>query len=411
MHKSSRKSKPPLSDMRPIILFFAALFSSSVMLVAQTDEEKTPAVFETLIFPLQSQHTHGSSIVSLPNGDVLAAWFQGNGERTSDDVKIMGSRLKKSSKQWSAPFIMADTYNLPDCNPVLFLNNHNKLFLVWIAVQAHKWECSILRYRTSVNYNGDTAPSWNWQDNILLAPNDSFAIETTNKFKQLPKNTSGNGGYAPRYDDMIIEASKDLAKRSTGWMTRIKALHLSNGRILLPLYSDGFNMAITAISDDDGDTWHASLPIVGRGNVQPALVQKKNGNIVAYMRDNGDQPSRVQTSESTDNGQSWSIAEKTDIPNTASVELIVLLDGRWAFVGNDEDDGRYRLALFLSDNEGKTWKWKRYLENVADKKGRFSYPCLIQTTDGLIHVSYSYSLDNKTGESIKYVVLNPNLIH
>ena len=92
---------------------------------------------------------------------------------------------------------MADTYDLPDCNPVLFLNNHNKLFLVWIAVQAHRWECSILRYRISENYNTDGAPVWNWQDNILLAPNDSFATETAHKFKQLTKNTSGSGSYAP----------------------------------------------------------------------------------------------------------------------------------------------------------------------------------------------------------------------
>ena len=397
--------------MKLKILFFALCFFSSVRLIAQAEDGKLPTVFEGLIFQTQPQHTHGSSIVSLPNGDVLAAWFQGSGERSSDDVKIMGARLKKGSKQWSAPFTMADTYNLPDCNPVLFLNNHNKLFLVWIAVQAHKWECSILRYRTSINYNGDAAPTWNWQDNILLAPNDSFAIETATKFKQLPKNGGGNGGYAPKYDDMIIEASRDFTKRSTGWMTRIKALKLSSGRILLPLYSDGFNMAMVAISDDDGDTWRPSLPIVGRGNVQPALVQKKNGNVFALMRDNGDAPSCVQYSESADHGQTWSAAQKTDIPNEASVELIVLQDGRWAFVGNDEDDGRYRLSLYLSDDEGKTWKWKRKLENKENKKGRFSYPCLIQTADGLIHVTYSYSLEDKTGESIKYVVLDPKTIN
>jgi len=376
---------------------------------AQPATEKAPKVFQTLIFPMQPQHTHGSSIVSLPNGDVLAAWFQGSGERTADDVKIMGARLKKGSQVWSAPFLMADTYGLPDCNPVLFLNNHNKLFLVWIAVQAHKWECSILRYRISENYNTDGAPVWNWQDNILLAPNDSFATETAIKFKQLTKNTSGSGSYAPRYDDMIIEASKDFAKRSIGWMTRIKPLKLANGRILLPLYSDGFNMSMVAISDDDGTTWQASLPIVGRGNVQPALVQKKNGNIVAYMRDNGDAPSKVQTSESMDKGYSWSAAQKTNIPNEASVELIVLKDGRWAFVGDDEDDGRYRLSLYLSDDEGQTWKWKRTLENDKQKSGRFSYPCLIQTADGLLHISYSYSV-GKEGESIKYVVVDPKAI-
>jgi len=395
--------------MKQTISFLVILFLAQSTLTAQPATEKVQPVFETLIFQPQPQHTHGSSIVSLPNGDVLAAWFQGSGERAADDVRIMGARLKKGSKTWSVPFLMADTYGLPDCNPVLFLNNHNKLFLVWIAVEAHKWECSVLRFRTAVNYNGEGAPTWNWQDNILLSPKDSFAIEMAAKFKQLPPTHSGFGSYAPKYDDMIIEASKDFTKRSTGWMTRIKALKLNNGRILLPLYSDGFNMSITAISDDDGDTWRASLPIVGRGNAQPALVQLKDSTIMAYMRDNGDAPSRVQTSHSVDNGETWSAALKTDIPNTGSVELIAMKDGRWAFVGDDEEDGRYRLSMYISDDEGKSWKWKRTLENVDKNRGSFSYPCLIQTNDGLLHVSYSYSLD-KTGEAIKYVVVDPKTI-
>ncbi|MEO8415955.1 MAG: exo-alpha-sialidase, partial [Ginsengibacter sp.] len=196
--------------MRPapfLLIFSISLFGK---IAAQPATEKAPVIFQTLVFPMQPQHTHGSSIVSLPNGDVLAAWFQGSGERTADDVKIMGARLKKGSRVWTTPFLMADTYGLPDCNPVLFLNNHNKLFLVWIAVQAHKWECAILRYRTSIHYETDAAPSWNWQDNILLQPNDSFATETAIKFKQLTKNTSGYGSYAPKYDNMIIDASKDL---------------------------------------------------------------------------------------------------------------------------------------------------------------------------------------------------------
>jgi hypothetical protein len=105
----------------------------------------------------------------------------------------MGAKLKKGEASWSKPFLMADTYGLPDCNPVLFLNNHNKLFLVWIAVQAHRWECSVLKLRTSLNYNNSGAPVWNWQDNILLAPNDSFAIETASKFNnsfQIPVATA-----------------------------------------------------------------------------------------------------------------------------------------------------------------------------------------------------------------------------
>ncbi len=358
-----------------------------------------------LIFPLQDKHVHASSIVHLPNGDLLAVWFYGSGERTADDVRLLGARLKKGQTSWSEPFLMADTPNLPDCNPVLFLNQENQLFLVWIAVLANKWEQAVLRFRTSVNYLNSGAPVWNWQDNILLNPGEQFAKEVALKMKALPESTAGWSEYAPPYDKMITSASQDAAKRSVGWMTRIKPLILGK-RILLPLYSDGFNFSLMAISDDQGLSWRPSLPVVGRGPIQPAIVQKKNGHLLAFMRDSGDAPNRVQVSESADLGETWTPAVKSELLNTASVELLVLQDGRWAFVGNDVDDGRYRLSLFLSDDEGLSWKWKLVLENTIPGQGNFSYPCLIQASDGFLHLTYSYHLD-KEHKSIKYMVLNP----
>ncbi len=77
------------------------LFKTSL---AQTNTQKLTPVFSTLIFPPQQNHTHGSSIVSLPNGDFLCTWFMGSGERTADDVKIMGARLQKGSNTWSTLF-------------------------------------------------------------------------------------------------------------------------------------------------------------------------------------------------------------------------------------------------------------------------------------------------------------------
>jgi predicted neuraminidase len=359
-----------------------------------------------LIFPPQSEHSHGSSLVLLPNGDMLAAWFQGSGERTADDVRIMGARMKKGVDSWSTPFLIADTKNLPDCNPVLFLNKNNKLFLVWIAVQANRWESSILKFKTSTDYETDAAPNWDWQDNILLKPGDEFAKEVKAKFDDLPENHAGWAEYAPQYDDMIIEASKDPKKRSIGWMTRIKPLILENGKILLPLYSDGYNFSLVAISEDDGESWRPSLPIVGRGPIQPALVLKQNGDIVAFMRDSGDPPPRVHRSISKDNGESWSASEKTDIPNTASVELLKLADGKWAYLGNDIADGRYRMSLYISDDEGETWKWKVRIEDHERGAGSFSYPSLIQDDDGLLHMTYSYRT-GETEKSIRYVVVDP----
>jgi predicted neuraminidase len=386
--------------MKNILLVILALFSI-------TSQAQPSAILQQmLIFPQQEKHVHGSSLVALPNGDMLVAWFDGSGERTADDVKIMGSRLVKGQKKWSEPFLMADTPHIPDCNPVLFLNNEGKLFLVWIAVQANLWEQSVLRFRTSVDYEKTGAPVWNWQDNILLKPDGKFAEEVALKFKQLPEFTGGWAGYAPKYDEMIIEASKDITKISIGWMTRIKPMLSGNRRIILPLYSDGFNMSIMAISEDNGSSWLPGLPLVGRGPIQPAVVKRKNGNLVAYARDSGDEPNRVHFSESTDNGKSWTASVKTDIPNTASVELLVLQNGTWAFLGNDIDNGRYQLSLRISDDEGKTWKSKILIENDESKKGGYSYPSLIQTKDGLLHMTYSYHPE-KSRKSIKYVVVDP----
>jgi predicted neuraminidase len=361
---------------------------------------------ETLIFPLQGEHVHSSSLVQLPNGDLLVAWFQGSGERTADDVRIMGARLRAKDKTWGSPFLLADTPNLPDCNPVLFLNNSGKLFLVWIAVQANRWEHSILKVRTSTNYQNVGAPIWEWQDNILLKPGVEFGEEVANKFKELPSHGAGWAEYAPPYDRMIVEASKDSKKTSIGWMPRIKPLLLPNGRIVLPLYSDGFNLSMMALSDDDGETWTPSLPLVGRGPIQPALALDENGDIIAYLRDSGDSPSRVHESISKDNGMTWSASQKTEIPNTASVELAKLRSGYWAFLGNDIEDGRYRISLYLSGNERQSWMRKLYLENEEPGEGGYSYPSMLEDENGKLHITYSFH-PSKGERSIKYLVVDP----
>lgn len=390
--------------LTPVLMpVFALALALGASLSALAQE---PVVQRSMVFPLQHQHVHGSSLVELPDGGLLMAWFQGSGERSADDVRIMGARLAKGSTQWSAPFELADTPHLPDCNPVLFMAD-GKLFLVWIAVQANRWENSILRVRTTTKFGGQGAPQWEWQDNILLKPGDSFADEVEAKLKELPPLQAGWAEYAPRYDRLIVDASQDATKRSTGWMTRIKPLVLADGKILLPLYSDGFNLSLIAISDDGGRSWLPSQPIVGRGNIQPALVQRRDGSIVAYMRDSGDAPTRVQASESRDGGRSWSVADKTEFPSGASVDALVLRDGRWAMLFNDVDDGRYRLSLYVSDDEGRTWPVRYPIELDRDEKGRFSYPSLIQTADGMLQLSYSYHLASDT-KTISHVVVDPN---
>ena len=389
--------------------FFSSVFIIALSCLACNTAEAQTALVTEYIFPFQHQHVHSSSIIELPNGDLLACWFEGSGERTANDVAVKGARLKKGASQWSETFILADTPGHPDCNPTLFMDNQDRLHLFWVVVQANRWETSILKTRISSNYLKDGAPQWDWQDIILLKPGEDFVTSIENGFRE--SNTRGLAWaeYAPLYERMIVEAARDAKKRETGWMTRTHPVQLPDGRILLPLYSDGYNLSLIAISDDKGQSWQPGLPIVGRGNIQPSLVQKKNGELLAFMRDNGDEPGRIMKSISKDKGYTWSNAQKSSLPNPGtSVDAIALDNGDWILVYNDVEDGRHSLAVSLSDDEGETWLWTRHLEKTGPGEGSFSYPSVIQAKDGLIHLTYSYHLPDK--KTIKHIAFSAEWI-
>jgi predicted neuraminidase len=391
-----------------MILLFTGLIMNQESLEAQdlTGNTETEQFDTRFVFPFQDLHVHSSSIVELPGGDLLCCWFEGSGERTANDVLIKGARLIKGDNEWSRPFILADTPGHPDCNPVLFVDKDKLLHLFWIVVQANSWETSILKWKVSSSYKGNDAPEWEWQDVILLKPGDEFAETIGEKFRESDIPELAWAEYAPLYEKMIHEAAGDPKKRETGWMTRTHPLQLPDGRILLPLYSDGFNLSMMAISDDGGRIWKPGLPIVGRGNIQPSVVLRKDGTLVAYMRDNGDEPGRIMTSYSDDKGYRWSAAEATVLPNPgASVEAVVLKDGQWLIVYNDVENGRHSLAVSLSEDEGKTWSRTWHLEQKDKGEGSFSYPSIIQSDDGLVHITYSYHL--KKDRTIKHVTFSP----
>ncbi|KAA3661990.1 MAG: exo-alpha-sialidase [Calditrichaeota bacterium] len=356
-----------------------------------------------LIFPPQEKHVHSSSIVECPDGSLLACWFEGSGERTANDVRIRGARLAKGQLQWSPVFEMADTPNYPDCNPILYLDNKDRLVLMWIVVVGNQWEGSMLRYRISTDYMQSGPPKWQWQDLLLLKNNDTFQEEVKKGFKALPDKDLAWAAYAPKYERMLVAAAGDPIKRETGWMTRIAPTYLPSGRILLPLYSDGYNFSLVAISDDNGQTWFPSAPIVGKGNVQPVILRRKSGELVAYMRDNGDPPGRIMVSTSHNDGMHWTPALDSNLPNPgASVTGLVLQDGRWCLIYNDTEDGRHNLTMAFSNDEGKSWQRREILEESARDKGSFAYPAIIQSNDGTVHITYTWRREKK---SIKHVTM------
>jgi predicted neuraminidase len=366
------------------------LFTFAAALLSGADD--TPFHRAEMIFPLDHWHNHSSSIVELPTGDLLVCWFHGSGERQADDVLIKAARFNKAKAAWSEPFTLADTPQFPDTNPVLFLDNTKRLWLFWPAIIANEWETALMKYRVSSDYTQAAGPPrWSDADNILLIPRN--IASRTKEVLGKDVGPSAMGRHAAR----MMALSTDKYFTRLGWFTRTHPLQLPSGRIILPMYSDGFSFSLMAISDDAGRTWYASEPIVGYGNIQPSVVRRKDGVLIAYMRDNGPPPKRVQTSFSRDEGLTWSPAEDSGIPNPgSSLEAIALRDGNWVMVYNNVESGRNSLAVSISKDEGQTWKWTRHLERDGRPKGAgsFHYPSVMQAQDGSIHVTYSYFLND-----------------
>lgn len=354
-----------------------------------------------LIFPLHPQHNHAPGIAELQNGELIASWYRGSGERTADDVAVWGARLKPGSSAWSESFLLADTPGFPDCNTALLTDAEGRLFLFWPVIIANTWETCLTRMRVSDQPAGSGAPVWNRDETILLKPDD-FSAEA---IRVLDETLALLPALPPQKMASINEARNRLSQKvwqRLGWQPRCKPTVLSSGRILLPLYTDTFSLSIMAISDDGGRTWFAGKPLLGFGAIQPTVMQRTDGTVVAWMRENGF-TGHVRYAESSDDGVTWGPVLVSSLPNPGSgLDGLRLRSGRWLLVHNDAVEGRGRLAVSLSDDEGRTWKWKRLLEDLAD--GSAHYPCVIQTRDQRIHVVYSYFV--KEGKSMKHTVFS-----
>jgi predicted neuraminidase len=406
------------------ILLAGSLGAGGLMAALPAAQQRDKPVYRAeLIAPLDAVHNHGSCVVQCPNGELLVCWYRGSGERKADDVLLLGARKRTGKADWSAPFVMGDTPGFPDCNPCMLVDPQGRLQLFWPVIVANEWHTALLMSKTSRKYTGAGAPEWSRERPILLKPGDEFTRKVEAAvlvdLARLSTFPEAQRGLVREYLERRRKNAGDRYFNRMGWMPRVHPLVLEGGRIVLPLYSDGFDFSLMAISDDQGETWHASEPIVGDGPVQPALVQRKDGTVVAFMRDNGLPPQRMPVSESRDRGETWSAPRDTEVLNPGSgVDAVRLRSGAWAAVYNDTERGRHSLAVSLSHDEGRTWRETRHLEldRSTDEPAQASYPSIIQSADGMIHVTYSFTAAKKDQrkddqgktlrETIKHAQLN-----
>jgi predicted neuraminidase len=292
---------------------------------------------------------HGSTIEELDTGELMAAWYSGAAEKATD-VAIFASFMPADRSAWTAPVVLHDTPDLSDGNPVLFQAPDHRLWLYYVTIEGASWNDCPIRSKFSMDH-GRT-----WSE--------------------------------PRF-----------VREKKQWMTRNKPIVLSDGRILLPLYDERVFQSHFYISEDNGETWRDQGMIKQFQTLQPTVIERADGALYCMMR-TGASNSDIWESLSKSNGEKWTPARQSGMPNPgAAVDMVKLANGHVALAFNNSYSGRNPLSVALSTDEGRTWSHIRNIE--ADDSGSYSYPAIIQDSTGIIHVTYTWNR-----KSIKHAAFN-----
>ena len=307
--------------------------------------------------PLPTANAHASTVLPLPDGSVVAAWFGGTKEK-DDDVDIWFARRDENG--WGEPGVVSYAKHLPHWNPVLFLGKNGEIRLFF------KVGKNIPSWRTFVSVSTDGGRSFGKPEELVAGDK--------------------SGGRGP---------------------VKNKCIRLSNGRILAPASFEnrGWNCFVD-ISDDDGITWRKTpkirtereTPMFNRLNaytsnkipmIQPTLWESENGKVHMLTRT---PVGRIYRSDSDDYGETWCQAYATDLPNNNSgIDLVKTPDGSLWLLSNPVEENwgeRSPLTLQKSVDNGTTWETVLVLEEEK-KDSEFAYPA-IEYFDGSLYVTYTW---------------------
>jgi predicted neuraminidase len=219
--------------------------------------------------------------------------------------------------------------------------------------------------------------------------------------------TSGDGGRtwskAQRLGDKIIGPVKN------------KPIHLKDGTIVSGSSTEGKGGWRVHVerSTDYGKSWHFIGPVNDPGKmgaIQPTLLPHSDGRIQMLSRTRSE-VGFISQSWSKDGGRTWSDMNATKLPNNNSgIDAVTLKDGRHLLVYNHATraqagmghKGRGVLNVAVS-KDGKSWDAALVLDYLDEPEKQFSYPAVIQTADGLVHIVYTWHRTR-----IKHVVIDPN---
>ena len=340
-----------LTTILPFYLLSGNPFIGSQAIVS------TEFVYKLADVPFPS--CHASTIVETDEG-LVAAWFGGTHEKHTD-VGIWISCF--SDGKWSVPVEVANgiqhgNLRYPTWNPVLF-NYGDEPFLFY--------------------KEGPNPREW-WGEYITSLDNG----KSWSRPYRLPEEIFGPIKNKPE----LLENEVLICPSSTeddGWRVHME------------------------FTSDRGKSWERTGPLndgKSLGAIQPSILKHKNQVLQMVCRSRN---KKILTSWSYDQGRTWTSLEKTGLPiPNSGIDAVTLADGRHVVVYNHIIDtspewGKRNILNIAVSDDGINWKAAVLLENDADPKGEYSYPAIIQTADGLIHITYTWNR-----KLIKYVIVDPD---
>lgn len=356
-----------------LITMLAAIFTFTACKTGTTGEEPEEhlagMVLEEFVYTeADFPQCHSATLLELENGELLCAFFGGTHER-HHDVEIRLAR-KPSDGEWTTPVSVADGVQpdgerFPTWNPVLFQPEGGDIMLFYkIGPSPSEWWGMV---KTST----DGGHTWSEAEKLgedLLGP-------VKNKPIQLEDGT------------IVAGSSREGEK---GWRVHVER------------------------STDGGETWDIIGPINNPdevGAIQPTLLTHPGERIQMLCRTKFSEDGYIAESWSDNGGLTWTEMTASNLPNNNSgIDGVTLEDGRHILVYNHSTrtqegmghKGRGVLNVAISE-DGKNWEAALVLEYLDEQGMQFSYPAVIQTSDGLVHIAYTWHR-----RRIKHVVIDPD---
>ncbi len=296
---------------------------------------------------------HASTIVETTSGAVVAAFFGGTREK-HPDVGIHVCRLIDG--KWTAPVeaangVQSAEKRFPCWNPVLFQPSQGPLMLFYkVGPSPSEW-WGLLRTST------DDGKSWSEPRRLP----DKILGPIKNKPVQLADGT------------IVCPTSAEDYPKKPSWRVHFER------------------------TSDLGATWERTSDLNANfGAIQPSVLFLGGNELEAVGRT---QAGKVFSTRSHDAGRTWSDLNLTSLPNpNAGTDAVTLRDGRHLLVYNHTPKGRTPLKIALRSGD---IDWQPVLD-LETAPGEYSYPAVIQSRDGRVHVTYTWQR-----KKIAHVVINP----